>query len=119
MVVFKVVSSDLCNTERFERFFLFYRLCQRVRGPWLALAETKHIFETLPVPFSAVAGNRVVYGVDHRVVNAKSCLFERKSVLKVAQVLVTVQGPVADYPDDDTARLCFCSKAAAISSSGK
>ena len=103
MIVCQIVPAHLGDTKRLERLLLLDLLRDRVESLWLALAEAKHVFETLPVTLAAIAWDWVVFSVNHRVVNVESGILKRNRVTITRQCLVTVQSPVADHPNNDAA----------------
>lgn len=90
MIVCKIVAADLCYPKRLESFLLFDRLHEGIERFWLALAKAKHVFETLPVSFAAIARDRIVLVIDHRIVNLESRFLKRERVTKACQRLVAV-----------------------------
>ena len=115
VIVGQVVAADVGDSKRFERLFLLDRLHDRVEGLGLALLEAEHVLEALPVTLAAVARDRVVLGVDHRVVDVEPGVSKRESVLETGERLAPVVRSVADHPYDDAARLRLCEQAASRS----
>ncbi len=110
VVVGKIVAADLGYAKRFESFLLLDRLHERVERLRLSLAETEHVLETLPVTLAAIARYRIVLGVDHRVVHPESRRLKCQRMPKARQRLVTIDGPIADYPNNNSTRFRLCEK---------
>src|SRR4029434_7804259 len=85
----------------------FCRLSNWIERFGLSLRKTEHVLKHLPIAFAAVARDRVVLDVKHRVVELEPDLLERKCVAETSQALIADQRPVRDDQDHDAARLRF------------
>src|SRR5262245_7264902 len=103
----EVIASGLCDAKRFERFWLLDRLSDRVERLWPALCKAEHVFERLAVTLAAVGRDRVVLGIDHRVVDAKAGFAKSERVAKAGQRLAAVDRPVSDHPNDNSTLFGF------------
>jgi len=68
------------------------------------------LFKTLPIALTAIARDRVVFGIDHRVVDLESSFLESDGVPKARECFVAIQRAIANDPNDNAARFCLVIK---------